>query len=109
MLPPLNIFTIVTMQIRSSSVSSLAALFACLTFATAQTPSVTIGTFKQEVRREYTTADGLPANVVICVAALDAKTVFAGTTNGLARFVEGKWTTVEGTAAAPVEALAVSK
>ena len=50
-------------------------------------------------------ADGLPATAVTCVAVLNDKTVFAGTTNGLARFFDGRWTPVTGTVGAPVEAL----
>ncbi|MBP9901844.1 MAG: hypothetical protein KBH45_10305, partial [Verrucomicrobia bacterium] len=72
-------------------------LLASLTSAAAETPSITVGTFKQEVRREFTVADGLPASAATCVAVLEAKTVLAGTTNGLARFVNGRWTTVKGT------------
>ena len=72
-------------------------------------PAITVGTFKQEVRREFTAADGLPANAATCVAVLDAKTVLAGTTNGLARFADGRWTAVKGTAGASVEAVAASK
>ncbi|MBI3851354.1 MAG: hypothetical protein HY298_13920 [Verrucomicrobia bacterium] len=94
------------MQTPFPSVSSLAALLASLTFAAAQSPSVTIGTFKHEVRREFTTADGLPANAVICVVLQDEHTVLAGTTNGLARFVDGHWSVVKATFGAPVEALA---
>jgi glycosyltransferase involved in cell wall biosynthesis len=40
---------------------------------------------------------------------LDGKTVFAGTTNGLARFANGRWTSVKSTAGASVEALAAGK
>ena len=89
--------------------SLLCVLLTSLTSRAAETPSITVGTFKQEVRREFTAADGLPANAVTSVAVLDAKTVLAGTTNGLARFANGRWTAVKGTAGAPVEALAASK
>src|SRR6185436_2343024 len=51
----------------------------------------------------------LPANAVTCVVVSDTKTVLAGTTNGLARFANGRWTLVRGTAGGVVEALAASK
>lgn len=86
--------------------SSLAVWLASLAFAVAEMPSITVGTFKQEVRREFTTEDGLPANAVICVALQNEKTVLAGTTNGLARFADGRWTVVKETLGAAVEALA---
>ena len=85
------------------------ALLGSLPLRAAEIPSITSGTFRQEVRREFTTADGLPANGITSVAVLDAKTVFAGTTDGLARFVNGRWTPVKGTAGAAVQALAAGK
>ena len=91
------------------STSLLCVLLASLTSRAADTPSITVGTFKQEVRREFTAADGLPATAATAVAVLDAQTVLAGTTNGLARFANGRWTSVSGAAGAPVEALATSK
>ena len=74
----------------------------------AETPSITVGTFKQELRQTFTVADGLPTNAVTSVVVLDRKTVLAGTTTGLARFTNGRWTLVKGTVGAPVEALATS-
>lgn len=98
-----------TMRHHFVSTILFCGLLASLTSAAAETPSITVGTFKQEVRREFTAADGLPASAATCVAVLEAKTVLAGTTNGLARFVNGRWTTVKGTTGATVEALATSK
>ena len=85
------------------------ALLTSLTTHAIETPSITVGTYKQEVRLEFTTANGLPANSVTCVAVTDGKTVIAGTTSGLARFASGRWTTVKGTAGMAVDALAAGK
>ncbi len=74
--------------------------------SSAETPAITIGTFKQEVRREFTSADGLPTDTITSVAAQDGKTVFAGTAKGLARFSDGVWELVKGTADAQIEAVA---
>jgi len=89
--------------------SLLCVLFTSLTSGAAEIPSMTVGTFKQEVRREFNAADGLPATAATAVAVLDDKMVVVGTTNGLARFANGRWTTVKGTERARVEALATSK
>ncbi len=87
----------------------VSALLTNLTSSGADLSSITVGTFKQEARREYTTTGGLPANAVTCVAVADGKTVFAGTTNGLARFGDGRWSVVHATDGVSVEAVAVSK
>ncbi|MEK7706694.1 MAG: hypothetical protein AAB380_01700 [Verrucomicrobiota bacterium] len=92
-----------------ASTSLLCLLLASLASRAAETPFITVGTFKQEVRREFTAADGLPATATTSVAVLDAKTVLAGTANGLARFANGRWTAMKGTTGAPVETLAASK
>ncbi len=85
--------------------SFLCTLLINLSSMAAEKPSVTIGTFQQEVRREFITADGLPADAITSVA-LDGKTVFAGTAKGLARFNNDRWALVQGTGDAPVEAVA---
>ena len=87
----------------------LAALLTGLTATAAEMPFIPVGTFKQETRREFAVADGLPVNAITSVAVLDEKTVFAGTTNGLARFSGGGWTVIKETAGAPVEALAAGQ
>lgn len=84
----------------------MGALLAGFTLNAAEKPSLTIGAFKQEVRTEFTSADGLPTNVITCVTVLDGKTVFAGTANGLARFANGQWSLVQEASGAPVEAIA---
>jgi len=96
------------MRNRFIPMSSLAALLAGFTFASAETPPLTVGTFQQEVRKEFTSAEGLPANVITSVAVLDGKTVLAGTTDGLARFVDGRWSLVKGTDGAVVESVAAN-
>src|SRR5438445_9301531 len=89
-----------------ATTSCLCALLARFASTAAETPSITVGTFRQEVRREFTVADGLPANTVTCVAVVGAQTVLAGTTNGLAWVANGRWQTVNGTAGEVVEAVA---
>ncbi|MEO7677813.1 MAG: hypothetical protein ABIV39_13720, partial [Verrucomicrobiota bacterium] len=74
----------------------------------AEIPSVVVGTFPQEVRREFTMDDGLPANSIHAVALLGGK-AFAGTSNGLAQFDNGRWHLVARTAGASVEAVAPNK
>jgi hypothetical protein len=89
--------------------SLVCAVLTSLTSPAAETPSIAVGTFTQEVRREFAAAEGLPANAITSVAVLDGKTVLAGTTSGLARFANGRWATVKGTAGAPVEALVAGR
>jgi len=74
----------------------------------AEPPAITVGTFKQEVRTEFTSENGLPANAITSVGVVDKK-VFAGTTAGLARFTDGRWQVVSGTAGASVDAVAADK
>jgi hypothetical protein len=102
-----NKFHIELMRTYFVSMAVWCALLTSLPSRAAEIPAITVGTFKQEVRRNFTAADGLIA--VTSVAVLDAKTVLAGTTSGLAQFADGRWTTVKGTAGASVEALAASK
>lgn len=93
----------------SACSTALIVLFASLPSLAAQTPSITIGTFKQEVRVEFKTEHGLPADEITSVAVLNGNTVFAGTAKGLARFAGGRWVVVKGTEGAPVEAVAVGQ
>lgn len=75
----------------------------------AETPFISVGVFKQEVRREFTTDQGLPANAVTSLAVLNGKLVFAGTGKGLARFINNRWEVVIGTADAAVEAVSTGQ
>ena len=84
----------------------LLTLLTSFSLAAAGTPSMTVGTFPQEVRREFTVAEGFPVNAITSVAVLDGKSALAGTANGLARFAYDHWTIVNGTVGAPVEAVA---
>ncbi|HDP33895.1 MAG TPA: hypothetical protein ENN29_02160 [Candidatus Hydrogenedentes bacterium] len=49
-----------------------------------------IGEFPQEIARHYTRADGLPANNVVALR-IEAGAIIAITTDGAARFAEGRW------------------
>ncbi len=75
-------------------------------FAAAQPRGVRVGAFLQQVRTNFTVADGLPAEDVSAVAVAVDGSVFAGTSRGLARFAGGKWHAVAAFRGAPVEALA---
>ena len=109
MLCPINKFYSDTMRNHFVSTAVWCALLASLPSRATEPASITVGTFRQEVRREFTAADGLPADAATSVAVLDAKTVLAGTTNGLARFADGRWIAVNGSAGTSVEAVAASK
>ena len=90
--------------------NSLFCALLCSVAATgAENPSITVGTFKQEVRKEFTSADGLPANAVTAIAVVDGKTALAGTASGLARFAGGRWSLVKGTEGEAVEALGTGR
>ncbi len=69
--------------------------------------AVKVGVFDIEVKRAFTTAEGLPDDQVNCVA-VTGSTVYAGTPRGLARFSEGSWRTVDGFSGRPVDACAAS-
>ena len=74
----------------------LSALFPALCFAEPLTSpeSVAVGTYPQEMRTAYTTADGLPSDDVLCIAVTDGGEVFAGTDKGLTKFDGKVWSTV---------------
>ena len=55
-------------------------------FSWAEGPSVTVGTFPQDVATVYTAKDGLPSENVSAVAVAQNGHVFAGTDRGLAEF-----------------------
>ena len=73
----------------------------------AEGPSVTVGTFPQEIRTEFGEKEGLPSAQVFAVAVAGDGTVYAGTAKGLARFSNGRWSVVPGVTGDSVEALAV--
>jgi len=54
-------------------------------------PLIRVGAFHAEIRRAYTSNDGLPDNDVVAIAIAADRAVYAATTKGLARFDEGKW------------------
>ena len=56
--------------------------------------------FQAEIRRTYTTVDGLPDDDVWCVATDGQGAVLAGTSRGLATYDKGRWTAVAGLAGA---------
>lgn len=59
--------------------------------AFAAPPPLRVGTFSQQTRTFYTTADGLPDNHVSAITATRDGTVYAGTARGLAVFLNGRW------------------
>ncbi|HYL75873.1 MAG TPA: hypothetical protein VEU96_16805 [Bryobacteraceae bacterium] len=58
--------------------------------------AIRVGTFPQEVRTFYTSADGLPSDDVLDVAASDGK-IYARTSQGVSVFLAGKWTAADPT------------
>src|SRR5262245_53430416 len=67
--------------------------------------AVKVGVFPAEVKRSFTTAQGLPDDRVNCVAVAGAR-VFAGTAKGLATYSGDSWKTDARFAAHAVEACA---
>jgi len=82
----------------------LVSLFA---FGLAHGAAIKVGTFPAEVKRSFTTTEGLPDDRVACVAIAGAR-VFAGTARGLAVFSGDAWKADARFAAHPVEACAAS-
>ncbi len=85
---------------------SVLMFLACTAVAGAQSASVTVGEFAQQVRTSYTTANGLPSDDVRSIAVHEGGVqgkVYAGTANGVAEYSDGRWTTVNELSAAPVE------
>lgn len=74
---------------------SIRVLTAFLLTLSAAPAGVRVGVFEAEVRRIFTTADGLPSNDVVSVAVLNGK-VFAKTASGVAGFSQGRWTPADG-------------
>jgi len=54
-------------------------------------PGIAVGTFDAELATTYTTEDGLPSNDVLSIALTTDGNVYAGTSQGLARFHDGTW------------------
>ncbi len=71
----------------------------------ASATSVAVGTYGQEMRTAYTTADGLPSDDVLSIEVTDTGAIYAGTDKGLAKFDGNVWTAVELSPAGPVAAL----
>ncbi|HEV7998356.1 MAG TPA: hypothetical protein VGP63_00665, partial [Planctomycetaceae bacterium] len=94
----------------SASVSILAAIAAAGLAAPPVRPKPQIegileGKVEAEIRTIFTVANGLPSDDVHCVAAVATGDVFAGTSQGLARFDGHKWSAVK-SVAGPVKLLA---
>lgn len=72
---------------------TIAALLPSLGFAAPLTSTVSesVGTYPQEMRTAYTTADGLPSDDVRDLAAAASGTLYAGTAAGLARWSGERW------------------
>lgn len=58
------------------------------------TASISVGTYPQEMRTAFTTADGLPSDDVRDIAISASGTVYAATAAGLARWTGETWETV---------------
>lgn len=71
----------------------------------ASATSVAVGTYPQEMRTAYTTADGLPSDDVLSITTTEDGEVFAGTAKGLARFDGSAWAPVAEVPANPVTTL----
>jgi hypothetical protein len=93
----------------SASVSIVAAITAAGFAAPFERPKPQLegireGKVEAEIRTVFTVADGLPSDDVYCVAAV-AGDIFAGTSQGLARFDGHKWSAVK-SVVGPVKLLA---
>ena len=64
--------------------------------------------FKQEVHTPYTEAEGLPSNDVRAIAYTDDDVVYAATAQGLVRFADGAWQSVDGLASEGIRVLTAS-
>ena len=81
----------------SASVSIVAAITAAGFAAPFERPKPQLegireGKVEAEIRTVFTVADGLPSDDVYCVVALPTGVIFAGTSQGLARFDGHRWT-----------------
>ncbi len=77
------------------------ALFFLCTPLFAQTAPIAIGEYGQEMARQYTTADGLPANETVQLVRDASGAVLAETTGGWAKFDGEKWIAVAAENAPP--------
>jgi hypothetical protein len=57
--------------------------------------SVNVGSYGQEMRTAFTTADGLPSDSVLSIEVSESGEVYAGTEKGLAKFEGQTWTLVD--------------
>ena len=72
----------------------------------AEVPSITVGTFEQEVCTVYTSGNGLLSDKATSVAVTNAGVVYAGTEAGLCVLQDGAWKPVGGVPAEHIWALA---
>ncbi len=86
---------------------SLLSMLSLLTTAAPleSTQSAAVGTYPQEMRTAYTTAEGLPSDDVLSIAVTESGEVYAGTTKGLATFDGSAWAPVAEVPANPVTTL----
>ncbi len=73
---------------------AICAIALVLTSATAETPSIKMGTFPQEMARQYTEEDCLPSNNVLALHS-DDEGLVAFTDAGPARYADGRWQALE--------------
>jgi hypothetical protein len=53
--------------------------------------SVRVGTFLQQKAQKFTTKEGLPSDEILSLTVLGSGEPVAGTSSGLARFADGRW------------------
>jgi hypothetical protein len=82
-------------------------VFFSLVLSLSLSAAVKVGVFDAEIKHSYTTAQGLPDDVVHCVAVAGSQ-VYAGTAKGLAAFAGNVWRPVQGYERQPVEVCAAS-
>lgn len=88
----------------------LSLVFLSVVTAGAQdVPSVTVGTFPQEVSSRFTRDDGLPSNDVRSIAIAPDGTVYAGTASGLGIYQGGSWTQLPDVSGQTVSALGTQR
>ncbi len=95
-------------DLRSLDVLFVTALVFLPAALAADVPSVTVGTFEQEVCTVYTAADGLVSDNALAVAVTGNGTVYAGTAAGLAVFKDDAWQRVADLPETTVSAVAAN-
>ena len=79
----------------------------CLPTHVSGTPSIKVGTFKQEIGHSFSIADGLVSNNILSIAIAHNGAVFAGTDKGLCVYHNQKWRKVNDIPAKKIAALTV--